>query len=158
LVALISDLTCEKKNEKLQITFTVLTPSWSNIIIFQSVSNIVVFTFSMWSLTCLVWNFLVTIQFFLYKTYQNVACLFVQFRASNSKKLKTSLGQFEVKNLKYPCCKPCLMKTLNNSSVEISLKGPWGPFTQPIFSLVTLQLWFNIWIVIHCYLHTIVII
>jgi len=50
-----------KRIERLQITCTILTPSWSNIIIFQSISDIIV-CFSMCSLICLVWIYTVTIQ------------------------------------------------------------------------------------------------
>jgi len=46
----------------LQSFFIVLTPSWSNVIIFQLISDIVVFFIPMWSLTCLIWICTVTIQ------------------------------------------------------------------------------------------------
>jgi len=56
------DLTCEKWIERLEITFAILTPLGSNIIIFHSVSSIVVFSFPMWLLTCLAWICTVAIQ------------------------------------------------------------------------------------------------
>jgi len=81
----------QKESSKI---FIVLTPGWSNIIIFQSLSDIVVFFFPMWSLTCLVWICTVTIQ----KNIFNLSkCwLFVQFRA-NFKRLKTTLRHLGVK-------------------------------------------------------------
>jgi len=80
----------QKESSKI---FIVLTPWWSNTIIFQSLSDIVVFSFPMWFLTCLVWICTITIQ----KNWFNLSkcCLFVQFRA-NSKRLKTGLGHFRV--------------------------------------------------------------
>jgi len=64
-----------KRIKRLQITFEVLTSSWSNIIIFQSISDIVVFSFPMGSRTYLVWIFIVTIQK-IDATYHNVGFLF----------------------------------------------------------------------------------
>jgi len=40
-----AQLTCEKKIERLQITFAVLTPSWSDIIIFQFISDIYIYIY-----------------------------------------------------------------------------------------------------------------
>jgi len=40
----------------------------------------------------------------------------------------------------------------------LTLERPWGFSRWPVFSFSTFQLWFNIWIVLHCYLHTIMII
>jgi len=65
----------------------------SNIIIFQSSNDIVVFSFSMWSLTRLGWICKCTIQ----KKWFNLSkCwLFVQFR-TNLKRLETSLRHLGV--------------------------------------------------------------
>jgi len=64
-----------KRIERLEITFIVLIPSWSNIKIFQSISNIVVFSFPKWSLTCLVSIYGYNSKN-LIKEYQNVGFLF----------------------------------------------------------------------------------
>jgi len=62
LAANFLDLTCEKRIERLHIFFAILTPSCSNIIIFQSLSDIVEFFFPIYSLTCLVKICMVAIQ------------------------------------------------------------------------------------------------
>jgi len=72
--------TCPKLNTKLVMTLRITL-------------IIVVFSFPMWSPTCLGWICMVTIQ----KNIFNLSkcCLFVKFRA-NSKRIKTCLGHLEV--------------------------------------------------------------
>jgi len=48
LVTNFLDYACEKKIKRLQFVFIGFPPSWSNIIIFQYINNIDVFSFPVW--------------------------------------------------------------------------------------------------------------
>jgi len=109
-------LDMQKKSSKI---FIVLTPWWSNIIIFQSLNDIVVFFFLIWSLTCLVWICMVTI---LKKLIQLIKMLaFVQFRA-NSSRLKTSLGHLGVKR-PFKTHRKWSIKVLHHLMINFSIKA-----------------------------------